>query len=213
MKKNNLSVLKRYLLVIFLTITLIGLGAVLTKSWNMTPERHFEQAVSLLYENKAPKALPHFLLANKSPFSFIRQLSSYHLAKIYHKGIDGVPVNMKKAVFYYEQAAGLKMPKAQYDLALLYDTGDKIPENRDKALHYMMEAAKVLPEAKYALAVWIERGYLGKPNQAWAVALYEQAANAGIQNAIKSLIAIYHGGFGGFPKNIQKEQYWRARLK
>ena len=120
---------------------------------------------------------------------------------------------MQKAVFYYEQAASLDMPAAQYELALLYDNGDKIPENRDKAINLMMKAAKTLPEAKYALAVWIERGYLGKPNQAWAVALYEQAANAGIKNAMKSLISIYHGGYGRFPDNIRREQYWRRRLR
>ena len=55
--------------------------------------------------------------------------------------------------------------------------------------------------------------YFGKPDTKKAVVLYERAARGGVQNAIKSLISLYHGGFGGFPKNIQKEQYWRARLK
>jgi TPR repeat protein len=77
----------------------------------------------------------------------------------------------------------------------------------------MTKAAQTMPEAKYALAVWIERGYFGEPDTKKAVALYEQAATCGIKNAVKSLISIYHGGFGGFPKNIEREQYWRARLK
>ena len=213
MNKENLYTAKRYLLIMILTCFFIGIGAALMKSWRLTPETHFEQAMHLLYEKKEDKALVHFLLAGKSQQPIIRAMSAYHLARLYHKGAKGVPQNINKAVFYYEQAAFMKIPQAQYELALLYDVGDKIPENRDKAINLMIEAAKVLPQAKYALAVWIERGYLGKPNQAWAVALYEQAANSGIKNAIKSLIAIYHGGYGRFPDNIRREQYWRRRLE
>ena len=213
MKKGNLSVGIRYVLVLILSILLIVMGAALEKSWRMTPETHYILAVQLLNENKPEKALSHLLLANKSQLKSYKISSSYQLARLYMKGENGIPQNMQKAIFYYEQAASMHMSKAQYELALLYDVGDKVPENRDKAIHYMVEAAKVLPEAKYALAVWIERGYFGNPNQAWAVALYEQAAHAGIKNAMKSLIAIYHGGYGRFPDNIRREQYWRRRLE
>ena len=213
MKKENLSIFVRYSLVFVLTVLLIVVGAALEKSWRMTPEVHFQEGLVLLNAHETNKALPHFLIALKSKTLPIKASSSYHLAKIYYKGSKGVPQNIEKAAFYYEQAASMGLPKAQYELALLYDIGDKIPENRDKAIYYMMNAAKVLPEAKYALAVWIERGYLGKPNKAWAVALYEQAAHAGIKNAMKSLISIYHGGYGRFPDNIRREQYWRKRLE
>lgn len=213
MKKDNLSVSTRYLSVVILTFLLIMIGAALEKSWRMTPETHLEQGLVFMNEGKIEKALPHFILANKSRNPSIKAFSAYKLAGIYHNGGKTIPQNINKAIFYYEQAAKMKIPQAQYELALFYDVGDKIPENRDKAINLMIEAAKVLPEAKYALAVWIERGYLGKPNQAWAVALYEQAAHAGIKNAMKSLISIYHGGYGRFPDNIRREQYWRRRLE
>ena len=213
MKKEGLYTAKRYFLIVLAAVFLIFLGAVLEKSWRMTPESHYNLAIQLLNEGKQEKALPHLVIANKSKTDSFRALSAYQLAQLYAKGAKGIPQNIRKAVFYYEQAAQMKLPKAQYELALLYDVGDKIPENRDKAINLMMEAAKTLPEAKYALAEWIERGYLGKPNQAWAVALYEQAAHAGIKNAMKSLIAIYHGGYGRFPDNIRREHYWRRHLK
>ena len=213
MKKDNLYTTKRYVLIFVLTFFLIVLGAVLEKSWRMTPESHLDLALTLLKENQPEKALPHFLMANKSPYSSTQSISAYNLAILYHKGAKGIPQNIDKAVYYYEQAAKLNIPKAQYELALLYDVGDKIPENRGKAIELMMSAANHLPEAKYALAVWIERGYFGPPNKAWAVALYEQAANAGVKNAMKSLIAIYHGGYGHFPDNIRREHYWRRRLE
>ncbi len=213
MKKEKLHTTKRYFLIVLLAGLFVFVGAVLENSWRLTPEMHYSLGIDLLNQNKSEKALPHLLIANKSKFTSFRALSAYQLARLYAKGTKGIPQNPKKAVFYYEQAIQMKIPKAQYELALLYDVGDKIPENRDKAINLMMEAAETLPEAKYALAVWIERGYLGKPNQGWAVALYEQAAHAGHENAIKSLISIYHGGYGRFPDNIRREQYWRRRLE
>ena len=213
MKKEKLYTTKRYLLIIALSLFLIFLGAFMERAWYATPENHFNIGISILEGKEPYQAVPHFLLANKSKNPIVKSLSAYQLGKLYSKGDSGVSPDMKKAVFYYEQAAEMNLPEAQYELALLYDVGDKIPENRDRAIKLMTDAARILPEAKYALAVWIERGYLGKPNQAWAVSLYEQAAYAGIKNAIKSLISIYHGGYGRFPENIKEELYWRSRLK
>ena len=212
MTHKNLSAKKRYTLFFIILFCLIGIGSVLLRSWNYTPDMHFVNGVELL--NKNPRrAVSHFVMAQKSQDDNIRLISALYLAGLYHHGENDVPVNMPKAVFYYEQAAQLNSHEALYTLALLYDAGDKVKENREKAKDYMTKAAKTMPEAKYALAVWIERGYFGKPDTQKAVVLYEQAACAGIQNAIKSLISIYHGGFGGFPQNLEREQYWRAKLK
>ncbi len=213
MKHKTLSAKSRYSLLFICLFCLIGVGAFLLKSWNYTPEMHFSQALVLMDKNQPEKALNHFLLAQKSKDPRTRRIVNIYLGQLYHHGAKNIPVNMNKAVFYYEQAASLDSSEALYTLALLYDAGDKVPENREKAKDYMTRAAKDTPEAQYALAVWIERGYFGPPDTKRAIALYEKAAKAGIQNAIKSLISIYHGGFGGFPQNIQKEQYWRAKLK
>ena len=213
MDKTNLYTWKRYLLILVLAFLLIGFGAVLEKTWRMTPESHFNLASKLLDQNTPAKALPHLIMASKSKQDGIQMLASYRLAQLYHHGAKAIPVNMEKAVKYYEKAATLSFPIAQYQLALLYDVGDKIPENRERAIQLMRDAAQTLPEAKYALAVWIERGYLGEPNMDWIVSLYEQAAHAGIQNAMKGLIAIYHGGHGRFPENVRRERYWRQRLE
>jgi len=212
MSYKDLSVKNRYILLFVLLFCLTILGSVLLKSWNQTPDSHFFHAIQLMNKNQPDKALNHFLLSKQSEDFETRKISNLYLARLYHHGSDKIPVNMKKAVFYYEQAAAAKSEEALYTLALLYDAGDKVPENREKAKDYMSQAALGLPEAQYALAVWIERGYFGTPDTKRAVALYESAANAGIQNAIKSLISIYHGGFGGFPSNIRKEHYWRAKL-
>ena len=103
--------------------------------------------------------------------------------------------------------------QAAYKLALLYDAGDKIPENRELAITYMAEALNAkLPDAFYVTAVWTERGYFGDVDTTRAVALYEQAAEKGHINAMKSLIVLYGTGLDGIPVNKDRQSYWINRL-
>ena len=110
--------------------------------------------------------------------------------------------------------AAKSLPKAQYELALLYDAGDKIPENREQAKKYMAMALQAnLPEAHYVTAVWTERGYFGPPDNQQAVIHYEQAAQKGYINAIKSLIVLYGEGTDDIPANPERQAYWINQLK
>ena len=108
--------------------------------------------------------------------------------------------NPTKAEKAWQQAADLNHKQAAYSLALQYDTGNNIPEDKEKAIHYMQQAAKNnYPPALHALGVWIERGYLtGNYKQ-----LYEKAAEMGYRPAITSLIAITGG---------QEQQHWIEKL-
>ena len=213
MNKDILSSPKRYILIVAAVFVLFILGITMEKTWRMTPEEHLTKAIFLERNKQADRSLSHYISATKSSRPQIQMTSYSHLAEIYYYGKRNVPVNLNKAIYYYEKAANLGSPKAQYQLALFYDVGDKIPENRAKAVDLMKKAATILPEAKYALAVWIERGYFGEPNLNEALALYKEAAEAGVQNAIKSLISIYHGGYENFPKDPEREMYWRDRLE
>lgn len=103
--------------------------------------------------------------------------------------------------------------QAAYKLALLYDAGDKIPENRELAITYMKQALDAkMPEAQYVTAVWIERGYFGEADVEKAVALYEQAAGQGHLNAMKSLIVLYGTGLDGIAANKERQEYWIQKL-
>jgi len=103
--------------------------------------------------------------------------------------------------------------RAAYKLALLYDAGDKVPENRELAITYMRQAAQDnLPDALYVMAVWTERGYFGSVNTMDAVKLYESAAAGGHINAMKSLIVLYGTGLDGIPANPERQAYWIQRL-
>ena len=212
MKKNLISNKKKTTLFVALVLFLMFIGIVLNRAYQITPENHLVIASEMVKKNPI-KAVRHFKYAANSKNESTRLLSYLHLARLYHHGQDNFEANIPKAVYYYEQAALHNSNEAYYKLALFYDAGDKVPENREKAIDYMKKAAATLPEAKYALGVWMERGYMGKPNMDKVVQLYEEAAKAGVINAIKSLIAIYQNGYGGFPRNIEWEYYWRDQLK
>ena len=121
--------------------------------------------------------------------------------------------NYRGALVSLTRAAKGGEVMAAYQLGLLYDVGDKVPENRRLAMEYMKQAAESgLKEAQYALAVWTERGYFGNPDVAQAVRLYEQAAEQGHPNAMKSLIVLYGTGLDGIPANKERQNYWIQRL-
>jgi len=122
--------------------------------------------------------------------------------------------NNRQALRHMLRAANSGLPQAQYELALLYDAGDKIPENRDLAKKYMAMALESnLPEAHYVTAVWTERGYFGAPDIPSAIQHYEQAAKKGHLNAIKTLIVLYGEGSDELPSNPEKQQYWIKKLE
>lgn len=210
MKKASFTKLKRYLILICFTCFFIFLGQALFRAYSITPEKHLMIALNSV-NTDGVKALTHFKLATQTKNEELKKMAYLSMARLYHHGAPRILKNIPKAVSYYEKAN--TFPEAQYLLALFYDAGDKVPENRAKAVAYMKQAARTYPPAQYALAVWMERGYLGKVQMQEIVGLYTKAAEHGILNAMKSLISIYLGGYSGFPQNLKMANYWKSELK
>lgn len=116
--------------------------------------------------------------------------------------------NYRAALKNLTKAAEGGMAESQYTLAVMYDVGDKIPENRDLALKWMKAAAdQDYPNALYAMGVWMQRGYMGDYQPADLMILYERAAEKGNINAITGLIALYDG------ENPDRQAYWYRQLQ
>lgn len=129
------------------------------------------------------------------------------------KGKDNIK-NPKKAAELFEKSAQLGYKDGQYMIALLYDRGEGVPEDKEKALDWgLLAAAQGDVDAIYATAVWLERGYKGKPEPLMALSLYEQAASKGHKNAMSSLISIYSSGEANIPQNLKRADYWRSELQ
>lgn len=209
-KKLSLSRIVAGLMVISLLIV----GGLAIHDAMIDPSERYKIGILAMSEGDYRKAERAFLIVNEDGNAKQKLSAAYYLGRIYYKGGKNFPANGQKSALFFEKAALGGMAGAQYQLALMYDVGDKIPENRSKALMWMNEAAKQgKPEALYSLGVWIERGYMGDDIQMdKVVALYEAAAAQGHKNAMTSLVNIYAEGYGKFPYNIEKSNYWRARL-
>jgi TPR repeat protein len=66
--------------------------------------------------------------------------AQYRLGEMYYFEKGGLPKDLDKAVVLFRQAAELNDPDAQLNLAMLHATGDGLPLDTEKALHWMTQA-------------------------------------------------------------------------
>lgn len=179
-------------------------------SATMTTNEHLAEGLIALKGKDFSKAKAHLLKASQSQ----NAQAFFVLGSMEMDGKNATKkADPKEAAIYFEKAAKLGMKDAQYTLALLYDRGEGVQENKQKALDWgLLAAAQGDVNALYATAVWLERGYAGKPEPHQALALYEYAASQGHQNSMISLISIY-GGTGDIPANKTRATYWKNKLQ
>lgn len=138
-------------------------------------------------------------------YRFISQTPEEHL----QSGLNAL--NEKKAVKalrHFQISAENDNAQAMYEVALLYDRGDGTKENKNEAVKWILKSAeKNYVPAIYTQAVWTERGYFPDKKKQEAIPLYEKAANAGHQGAMRSLILIY----GETDK--EKALHWYRKVK
>lgn len=212
MNRKQKSVFKQTLFILII-LSLIYIGYTVSRDFLLTPAELFETAQKAENGGFYKKAEHFYLAAAASENTDTAKLAAYYLGRLYKRGGKSFPVNGRRAEIFLEQAALQNLPAAQYELALLYDVGDKIPENREKAVMWMNAAAQNnLPDALYGLGVWVERGYLGKPDMEKVITLYEKAAAEGQVQAMTSLAALYGGGFQNVPQNRERAFFWLNRL-
>ena len=217
--KKNSKIPVRALLWIcsFLFLTTFLLMLPIYKNVKMTSLQHLQHGLVALQNSKYAKAKTHLLhvAQNQDIHASAEQKARAFFAlgsmEIEGKNINS-KANPKEAAFYFEKAASLGFKDAQYMLALLYDRGEGVDQNKEKALYWgLLSAAQGDINASYAVAVWLERGYNGQAEPYQALKLYEYAASKGHRNAIISLISIYSGGTD-IPKDVRKADYWKKQL-
>ncbi len=201
------------LLAFLITVCVLIIGYFCVRDFFLTDAQKMGYALTAIQDKKPYKAEKYLLSLTKSEHPKMAERAAYYLANLYLKGENGFSKNPQKAEKYLMLSADKGSVRAAYELALLYDIGSQIPEHRDKALEYMTMAAKQnYAPALYAMGVWAERGYMDVPFGK-IVQVYEMAANQGYQNAMASLISIYSNGYGPFPYNIQRANYWLHQLQ
>lgn len=126
----------------------------------------------------------------------------------------GMPVDIPKALAYYEKAAEAGYAPAQMTLALLYIHGENVVQDIDKGLKFAEEAAgNGDPEAQIMLARWYENGENVEKDMEKAVAFYKQAALRGDINAKTALSIIYKNGSDTILPNPYTAARWQKSIQ
>ncbi len=205
---------KRSLKVVYTALALfvvLTAGAVIypvVKYASMTPEDHLKAGLSAYQLRDFKNAGRHLMSASQK-----KDAAAFFILGTMQLTGQGMRKDAKAAAENFEKSANLGNRHGQYTIALLYDRGEGVIEDKQKALNWaLLAAAQGDRDATYASAVWLERGYSGKAEPFLAVSLYEKAAEQGHVNAMKSLVAIY-GGDAGVPKNKERAQYWLKKLQ
>ena len=112
----------------------------------------------------------------------------YHLAMILIKQENR---DMKNVAKLLEQAASLDHPHAQYNLAVMYQKGDGVIENANKALFWYEKAASAnLAIAQYNLGMLYFEGAVVEKDEEKARELWQKAADQGLEVAVKLMYSI-----------------------
>ena len=106
-------------------------------------------------------------------------MAQLRLAMLYGKG-DGVPHDLKSAIYWYSAAARSGEPAAQAELATYYEEGDVIPEDWTMAARlYQASAEQGWMKGQFGLGRVYEFG-IGLPqNRQLAIAWFQKAGAQG----------------------------------
>lgn len=112
----------------------------------------------------------------------------YHLAMILIKQEQKDYVMIAKLL---ERAAKLDHPNAQYNLAVMYQKGDGVEKDMQKALFWYEKAAEAnLAIAQYNLGMLYFEGTVVPKDEKKAKELWQKAANQGLEVAVKLMYSI-----------------------
>lgn len=127
--------------------------------------------------------------------------AQHDMGAIYIAGRDPVKKDLKRAVFWFQEAADNGIANAKYNLGVLYHQGMGMEPDLNKALDLYSEAAAIgHPEAQYNLGIAYIGG-IGYPyDPVKAAGNFESAANAGVMEAAYNLGLIYENGLLGKPQ-------------
>lgn len=210
-QKRRSYIAKGFILLISLAVMSIFYCAF--QDFWLSPTEQLAKAYQAEQDQLFYKAERYYRMASQGKEQSVATQAAYRLGHLYRTGASSFSANGEKARLFLEQAAVAGLPEAQYELALMYDVGDQIPENRDKAVQWMRRAAEQgYVNAVYAFGVWIERAYLGTPDMNQVIRLYEQAAAHNHVQAMTSLTALYAAGFQGRAPDPEKAVYFRNKL-
>ncbi|MBF0106904.1 MAG: SEL1-like repeat protein [Deltaproteobacteria bacterium] len=130
-----------------------------------------------------------------------------HLGEMFHIG-EEVPLDMDKAMYWYNKSAEQGYALAQYHLGTIYIYGDGLPRDSEKALYWYQKAAEHgNADAQYSLGRIHYNGEATSKDLEKATYWYQKAAEQGHAEAQYNIGWMYVMG-EGTPKKLEKAVSW-----
>ena len=132
------------------------------------------------------------------------------LGIIYESGL-GVPADLKKAVYWFNEAAKKGDAQAQYFLGHYYKKGIVVKQDLKEAVNLYTKAAKKgYISAQYDLGIFYTNGIDGIVNLNKAFYWYAKAAKKGDAQAQYNVGVFYENGYAK-RRNLTKAVYWYTK--
>jgi TPR repeat protein len=132
------------------------------------------------------------------------------LGIIYESGL-GVPADLKKAVYWFNEAAKKGDAQAQYFLGNYYKKGIIVRQDLKEAINLYTKAAKKgFVDAQFDLGILYTNGIDGIVNLNKAFYWYAKAAKKGDAKAQYNVGVFYENGYSK-RKNLTKAVYWYTK--
>lgn len=136
------------------------------------------------------------------------RLAAYKLGLIYFYGQDGVNIDYNKAFAYLSNARDVEYPQKYYILAKCYEEGKGTERDLDYAFVNYSLASKSINKALIDVGRCYQYGLGTDVDYRMAISCYEDAAQAGLQEASERLAAMQ--GDKSVQKQIRKEERHEA---
>ncbi len=155
-------------------------------------------------EKNAAKAFKAFKKAAEAGYG----PSEYEVGVAYYAGMYGVTIDKKTGAQWLLEASKTGHADALYSVGRMYDLGETLPADPQKALVYYKEAAlKSQPEAEEAMGTYFYTGEIVGKDLVMARKWFSEAARGGDADAMFNLGAMYALGEGG-GKDVAVAYVW-----
>lgn len=132
--------------------------------------------------------------------------SQVELADCYHDGAHGFRVNLKLAARWYLEAAKRGRPRAQATIGEMYEFGEGVPQDHQKALDWIRKGTVEWPQSAIGVAYRYEHGFKAPTDLPKAMEWYRISAEAGYVIAQTSLGELYERAPG--LQNLDEAVRW-----
>lgn len=147
----------------------------------------------MLFEKDLDKAVHWFTKASDAG----NDNASVILGELYTKGWNTKSPNFETAYEFFSKAAKNGNAEGQYNLALAYQKGRGVKENKEEAFKWYQKAASQgFAQAQHNLGSMYRDGVTVKKDLVKAFNLYSESSKQGLANSLANLGVMYFNGEG-----------------